>query len=207
MAEKIINDFNNLINEKVSPEGKRKVLIAAIELFSEQGFEKTSTAQISEKSGMSEGTIFKYFKSKKELLNDILTPVINDLLPNYGREVINDKIQNKTSLEDVLKYTIKDRMEFIYLNQNILKILSTEMMVNNTILLEIQNSFKPLYENTKYDLNELLNDTNLTFDEFLRLITGHLLFEFLKMTKFDTENYDLEKEIKSVTKVILNSLN
>ena len=52
-----------------APEQKREALLAAArDLFSTQGFEDTSTIQIADRAGVSEGILFHHFGSKKGLL-------------------------------------------------------------------------------------------------------------------------------------------
>ena len=41
---------------------------SALILFSEQGYDKTSTSDIAKKAGVAEGTVYKQFKNKKALL-------------------------------------------------------------------------------------------------------------------------------------------
>lgn len=47
---------------------RNKMLLAAIQLFLEQGYEKTTTAQISNTAGMSPTSFFAAFENKEELL-------------------------------------------------------------------------------------------------------------------------------------------
>ncbi len=47
---------------------RNKMLLAAIQLFLEQGYEKTTTAQISNMAGMSPTSFFAAFENKEELL-------------------------------------------------------------------------------------------------------------------------------------------
>jgi len=44
---------------------------AALELFSSRGYHDTTTAQIAKKAGVAEGTIYRHFPSKQQLLNDL----------------------------------------------------------------------------------------------------------------------------------------
>jgi AcrR family transcriptional regulator len=44
---------------------------AALELFSSRGYHDTTTAQIAKKAGVAEGTIYRHFPSKQQLLNEL----------------------------------------------------------------------------------------------------------------------------------------
>src|SRR4026209_2598118 len=46
---------------------KRAILQAALQLFAEKGFYRTTTKTISRKAGIAEGTLFNYFETKEEL--------------------------------------------------------------------------------------------------------------------------------------------
>lgn len=49
--------------EKLTPK-QNLIFQSAIELFSERGYANTSTKEISEHAGVSEGSIFRRFKNK-----------------------------------------------------------------------------------------------------------------------------------------------
>src|SRR5213593_1147418 len=46
---------------------KRAILRAALQLFAEKGFYRTTTKAISRKAGIAEGTLFNYFQTKEDL--------------------------------------------------------------------------------------------------------------------------------------------
>lgn len=51
------------------PEERREqILAAAVKLFARQGYARTTTKEIAREAGLSEGTIYKYFASKQDLL-------------------------------------------------------------------------------------------------------------------------------------------
>ena len=61
-----------------APEQKRTALVdAARALFSEQGFDATSTLQIARRAGVSEGTLFHHFGSKRALLDCVAEAFID----------------------------------------------------------------------------------------------------------------------------------
>ena len=49
----ILHNYKEWLEHHQMPAGKKKTLVAAIELFSQQGYNGTSTAQIAEKAGVS----------------------------------------------------------------------------------------------------------------------------------------------------------
>src|SRR3990172_2362801 len=54
------------------PKGTRDRLVrAALELFTTQGYHASTTPEIAAKAGVAEGTIYRHFASKEQLLNEI----------------------------------------------------------------------------------------------------------------------------------------
>jgi AcrR family transcriptional regulator len=53
-------------------ERRAQILAAALDLFSERGYEATSTRLIAQKVGVSEGLVFQHFPSKPDLLTGVL---------------------------------------------------------------------------------------------------------------------------------------
>jgi AcrR family transcriptional regulator len=50
------------------PDGRGRLLHAAIDLFAEQGYDATTTAQIAERAGLTKTTFFRHFADKREVL-------------------------------------------------------------------------------------------------------------------------------------------
>jgi AcrR family transcriptional regulator len=63
---------------------EQRILAAAEHLFAIQGYERTTTKQLAELSGVAEGTLFRHFESKKSILAAVMTRgwdvLLNDLL-------------------------------------------------------------------------------------------------------------------------------
>ncbi|MGB9980405.1 TetR/AcrR family transcriptional regulator [Methanobacterium sp.] len=60
---------------KVVPEykeiAKNKIIQAAVKIFSEKGFHRSTMDEIAREVGVSKGTLYTYFKSKEEILKEI----------------------------------------------------------------------------------------------------------------------------------------
>jgi AcrR family transcriptional regulator len=50
------------------PDAQGRLIQAAMELFSEHGYEQTTVAEIAERAGLTERTFFRYFTDKREVL-------------------------------------------------------------------------------------------------------------------------------------------
>lgn len=56
------------VREEKKQKTKQAILEAAIALFSEYGYEKTSIARIARRAGIGKGTVYGYFQTKKEII-------------------------------------------------------------------------------------------------------------------------------------------
>ena len=50
------------------PGARERLVVAAVDLFSEQGYDATTVAQIAERAGVTKSTFFRHFPDKRELL-------------------------------------------------------------------------------------------------------------------------------------------
>ena len=64
-----------------------ELLAAARAVFSEYGFQRATTAQIAEKAGVSEATVFTYFAGKRELCIQVITDWYDEISRDLEAEV------------------------------------------------------------------------------------------------------------------------
>ncbi|MCW2764415.1 MAG: TetR family transcriptional regulator [Nocardioides sp.] len=50
------------------PGARERIVLAGVDLFTEQGYDATTVAQIAERAGITKSTFFRYFPDKRELL-------------------------------------------------------------------------------------------------------------------------------------------
>ena len=50
------------------PGARERLVLAAVDLFTEQGYDETTVAQIAERAGVTRSTFFRHFPDKRELL-------------------------------------------------------------------------------------------------------------------------------------------
>ncbi len=120
--------LQQLFEEEKLTEKQKKIIIAAIESFSEKGYAATSTNEIAKKAGVAEGTIFRHYKTKKELLVSIVAPLMTKLI---GPFIVNDfhKVLDRPyeNVEDFLRAAIKNRSDIIKKMLPVIKIVIQEI--------------------------------------------------------------------------------
>lgn len=65
---------------------KQAILRAALELFAEQGFYRTTTKAISRKARIAEGTLFNYFQTKEDLALYFFEQELDEVIGWYERD-------------------------------------------------------------------------------------------------------------------------
>ena len=75
---------------------QRRVLLSGLKLFSEIGFENTTSSLIAERAGVSEGTVFSYFKTKEGILEAILSTFLEQVIPEVIADFSEKKIHSRS---------------------------------------------------------------------------------------------------------------
>ena len=113
--------------DKLTPK-QISILHAAIEVFSEKGYAAAATSEIAQKAGVAEGTIFRYYKTKKDLLLSIIGPTMSRMLAPFVLRNFNGVLDVPyDSFEEFLRSFIVNRLEFARRNFKMLKILIQEI--------------------------------------------------------------------------------
>ena len=97
-----------------------RILEAALSLFSEHGYRGATTAEIARQAGVAEGTIYRYFKDKKELFLACVEPVIQEALRRER------SLPAEGSVRERMRRRIKERVRVIRENLPVFNILFTE---------------------------------------------------------------------------------
>lgn len=105
-----------------------KILRAAVEIFSEKGFAASSTSEIAQKAGVAEGTIFRHYKTKKDLLISIVAPMMTKLIAPFMLKTFNNVLDVPyAKYEDFLRAFANNRKEFVKKYLSVIKILIQEI--------------------------------------------------------------------------------
>ncbi len=97
------------------PDKEKRILEAAVNVFSQKGFSAATTSEIAKQAGVAEGTIFRYFKTKKDILRGILIHMINI----FSRKMVIDNVEKMflnpgdKDIRTLFREFVKDRLKLV----------------------------------------------------------------------------------------------
>lgn len=214
MIDSISNVFIDKINSDTEmTEKKKNILKVSIDLFAKKGYLNTSTREIASLAGVAEGTIFKHFGSKENLLlNNIMPFIIDNLVPEFAVDFAKDKLKNNNLSFDSFIYSIvKDRIDFINNNFQIFEILVKEVSYNSIIFGKFLATAK---SNISPPFNAILNKyreagilVDLSNDDIIRFILTNIAgYSVSKVLLKDLKEFNDEEEIKKICLILTKGL-
>ncbi|QWB99539.1 TetR/AcrR family transcriptional regulator [Mycoplasmatota bacterium] len=100
---------------------KKKIMNASMKLFEKKGYLETTTIEIANLAGVAEVTLFRNFKSKKDLFEDSLR---YHLSVQMNENIINQMIQLPT--EDFYRNLLKNRIQVALRKKKLLRLIINE---------------------------------------------------------------------------------
>jgi len=197
-------------------EKEEKILQAAIKLFSQKGFRGATSKEIALEAGVAEGTIFKYFKTKKDILNSILLNIIHiisdKIILKGVKEILLD--ENEKDIKTILKKIIYDRMKKVDQYFPMMQVIIIEAIYHENIRLAIYNEvvkkaidlFSHFYQQ-KADSGVLKKDIDplIAFRSILGNI-GLFIAQKKILGQYNNSNNKIDEEIDKVIDIILKGI-
>ncbi|WP_042142216.1 TetR/AcrR family transcriptional regulator [Paucisalibacillus sp. EB02] len=115
-------------NDQNLTEKQKGILAAATDLFAEKGYAATSTSEIAKKAGVAEGTIFRHYKSKKDLLLTIVSPTLIKVIGPSVKKDINKVLDKEFStFQDFIRAMVSNRIKFVKNNIPLIRVVIQEL--------------------------------------------------------------------------------
>ncbi|MDN5300868.1 MAG: hypothetical protein PWQ60_382 [Thermoanaerobacteraceae bacterium] len=183
---------------------KNQILEAAIKIFSEKGFEGSTTKEIARKARVSEGTIFRYFKTKKDILINLINILTEKALFKFIEEV-----ESGLDTGEALKYLLKLHYSMITQNYQLLKTIFYEIQFHK----ELREAFyKNVVSKVLAVVEKNIAEYNIRDDIPSDLAAETLLGIFLGIMMVQTmveENgsiHDEDKKISLILDILFNGI-
>lgn len=211
---------NNLIESALAQaksngrmtEKQQRIVETAIKMFAEKGFASTSTSEIAKAAGVAEGTIFRHFGSKENLLFSVIVPFLLDSVPAMADEFIKGILTKPyQNFEGFLTALIKERLAFIKENKEIFKILVAELLHRE----EFREQLISFFQQSPYQHIAAVFDTFKQQGELIDLPNGALFrtvftqvfgYFMVRFTLLPNLNWEDSVEVEQLVQVILNGI-
>jgi len=109
-------------------EKQRRILEAAVEVFAERGYAGTPTAEIAKRAGVAEGTIFKHYKTKKDLLIGVVGPLFFRLVIPKQLEPLQAIFRfPHANVEALLTALYRERVAYLHSHARLVRIFAQEV--------------------------------------------------------------------------------
>ena len=98
---------------------RQRILDTALDLFIEQGYDKTSLREIAERVGVTKAALYYHFSSKEEIVRTLVQPIFEHIGPMA--EALKSRPDLKTwgeGLEAIIAWVLPQRRLFELLEKN-----------------------------------------------------------------------------------------
>ncbi|MFZ3131530.1 MAG: TetR/AcrR family transcriptional regulator [Desulfosporosinus sp.] len=106
--------------KKTVKKRRQDILEAGLKIFAEKGYNGSTTAEIARAAGVAEGTIFRHFTTKKELLIAVLEPKVLEGLIQL------DKEHREDTPPEFFRRFLNNRLELIKENDALIRLMFAE---------------------------------------------------------------------------------
>lgn len=102
-------------------DAKSRILTAAVEEFSEKGFHSTTIDSIAERAGIAKGTVYRHFKTKEALFQEVKEKTISEFVTLAKQEIGQEQ-----DVLELIESVIRNYLGFFEQNSAFFKVLVQE---------------------------------------------------------------------------------
>ena len=179
---------------------------SAIKMIVEKGYGGASISSIAKKAKVAEGYLYRFYKSKEELVSDLLNSKISEIADN-----LEESIQKSTSFSEIIELLVKSIFKIADKSSNDIKFLYVMMndysfSINSKIKDRIAILCKELMDKGKSlgQISDLISEEEL----YMFLVIYPIQFINLRNKKFFGNSKlnaeDIEKVISICNKALKN---
>ncbi len=192
---------------------QEEILTAAVAVFAEKGFSASTTSEVAKAAGVAEGTIFRYFRTKKDLLTAIVTRFVTTVGGNIMLDGIG-KIVSESEGKDlrvVLKEILLDRLRLVRGMMPVFQVVLVEVlyheeirrMVGDTILPKARGTVQPLFD--RLEAEGTLRP-GLSRDTIMRTILGAFVGLVAQSVFVETDEASFDQEADRTIDLIYHGI-
>lgn len=146
-----VNTYIHIMERQSTEIRQEQIKQAVLDIIFTDGLKNLSTRNLAKKIGMSEGTIFRHFATKQDIILSIIADFQNELIGSL-RVIANSKVESEQRLYDFLCKTVK----YLTDNKGITILLLSEASHNNDAVLK--NKLQQIFNSQKELIITIIQD-------------------------------------------------
>ena len=179
---------------------------AVLSIIFRDGLKKLSTKNIAKEVGISEGSIFRHFKSKK----DIILAIMDDVIENLIEKLRDISLENTPPPERLFKY-LCETVNYLRKNKGITILLFTEASYENDS--DLMEKLNYIFNNQQQFAGKIVSDgiamniwdENISVSDFTDLYMGIPITLNIEMV-LRKDNFEEQNFCKRMMDLILKLL-
>jgi AcrR family transcriptional regulator len=157
---------------------EEQILIAAKELFLQNGYDGVSTTLVAKKVGCNQALVHYYYRTKQNLFKIVFLQEIKRVTSR-----LNDIPQGDISFEDFVSRIIDTQIEFLQENINIPFLIIGELRNNSEAIELIQSSYVEVFKEVRGKVQTFL-DAKRENGELGEVVAEQLFLDILSLNVF-----------------------
>jgi AcrR family transcriptional regulator len=184
---------------------KDSLILTAVEIINELGIQGLSTREIAKRQGVSEGTIFRHYKSKNELMIGVL-----DYYSKYDSDIMITALQKKENPQEAIIYFINAYAEYYENYPEIMAIsLNYEVFACDP---DLKEKVKEIFDSRMSFIRQIIEEGK-KHGKFLPSVESDKLANVIKGTfrsiclewRFSSRSFSLKKYTISTIQMVLDA--
>ncbi len=207
--------ISNDIQKRTGLSTRDKIISSAIKMFVKNGYAGARTAEIAKDAGCAEGTIFRYFPKKIDLLKHVSEEFIKQFAGGIATKTLYEILDNSADMtgRELIEAVMTDRIKLVKENYEILKIVIYEINFHPEVKALFIEEFMTNVEDIGVKLTTALQGklevNNLEVMLVLRTVLGQISGIVVQNFLFDSGQLteeSLKSMIKTSSNVAVNGL-
>ena len=171
---------------------RERILETAMRLFAERGFRNVSLDEIAREARVGKGTIYIYFDSKLNILEEAAKTVFNSFTERFLLAFENSK-----DVDEFIENLVNGMVENIYMKSKIMMLFHKESSYDREKYFQTVSSYREILKRV---YEKFIKGSEISYGGFQSIVTGFFMAVYMM-----SENIK-EEEIKGILRRVLRCI-
>ncbi len=187
---------------------RREILLAALRVFAEKGYEHANVEEIAERAEFSKGALYNYFANKEEMFIALLDEGFADF-----ERMVKDGFENDLPLRERFKRFTRSTLDYFEQNPDYLTLLFKE---NLQLKIKLISSFRERYAHKRQKLvriiatalNQGMERKTVRSIDPIQLVEvfWNIVFAFLIHSRCGDNRASIDEDVETIVTIFFDGI-